>query len=52
MVDILAKLFKRVLDEEDIPTERAKMLVATIHKKSDWHDTSNYRAIAFCRYEG
>ena len=42
MVEILDKIFRKVLVDEDIPTKWAKMLATPVHKKGDLH----FRAIA------
>ena len=52
MADILDKIFRKVLTGEDTPSEWSKMLVTPIHKKGDWHDTTNFRAIALLSIPG
>ena len=52
MVSMLDKIFLKVIEEEDIPMEWAKMLVTPIHKKGDKHNHANYRAIALLSIPG
>ena len=52
MINILHKIFNRVLREEDVPSEWSKMLVTPIHKKGDVCNIENYRAIALLSIPG
>ena len=52
MIDILHKIFSKVLSSSTTPMDRSKMIINSIHKKGDKSNPENYRATALLSNPG